>query len=78
MHIIVLIRLFDHAMHKTPLLIIRLCLIFEILSRKVTSISLHDVRSGTGRSFIHCVIWEKVLMLNCFWLSFLKRIYKKQ
>ena len=65
-------------MQKTPLLIIRLCLIFEILSRKATSVSLHDVRSGAGRSFIHCVIWEKVLMLNCFWLSFSKRIYKKQ
>ena len=37
------------AMHKTPLLIIRLCLIFEILSRKVTSVSLRDVRSGAGR-----------------------------
>ena len=42
MHIIVEICLFDHAMHKTPLLIIRLCLIFEILSRKVTSVCLRE------------------------------------
>ena len=31
-------------MHKTPLLIIILCLIFEILSCKVTSVSLCDIR----------------------------------
>ena len=39
--------LFDHAMHKTPIM-------FTVLSRKVTSIPLRNIRSGTGRSFIHC------------------------
>ena len=45
-----------------------------MLSRKVTSVSLHDVRSGAGRSFIHCIIWKEGVKATLFWLSFLKQI----
>ena len=45
-----------------------LCLIFEILSRKVTSIPLCAVRSGAGR------IWKEGANATLFWLSCLKWI----
>ena len=46
----------DHAMHKTPLLIVKLCLFSMVLSCIVASVSLCDVRLDAGRSFMHCVI----------------------
>ena len=50
-------------MHETTIILL---LIFEIFSRKVTSVSLRDVRSGAGRSFIHCVMWKEGVKATLF------------
>ena len=46
-------------MHKTTFFIIKLWCIIEILSYKVTSVSIRDVKSGATKSFIvHTVLAE--------------------
>ena len=48
-------KFFDHAMHKTSLLIVKLCLFSMILSCIVDSVPLCDVRLD-ARRFMHSVI----------------------
>ena len=66
------ICLFGHAMHKTTLLIIIFCCIFEILSRKVTVVYLYlyvMADQALEEPYI-AFCRQKMLMLPCIWLSF--------
>ena len=58
-HMCFLFRYSMYAMHKTTFFIIKLWYISEILSFKVTNVtiaSFRDVRLGSGKSFIVCIV----------------------
>ena len=51
--------LFNHAMHKTTFYIIKLLCIKAAKLQNVTSVSICDVRSGSGKSFIVRIVLEE-------------------
>ena len=65
-------------MHKTTLKVIILLGIFKIISHKVTSVSYMTSDQAPEEALYIALHGKKVLKATLFWLSFSKRIYKKQ